>query len=354
MRTEVKVYLALAVLVVVSLIAWWGLRPTGDATLSVSNTLTSEVPDDGLRFAADVQKAVDPAAAQSEMAAAGSGRIGTIEVPAQRPEPTLTSGTIDTLNLLAETPGERATANPDAPAAAPTHKTLDELDASQPAVGGAADAGSTEPGGDQDPWVAGATDPRPPESAAIDSTSTTSELLRPRLDPGLPPPAGAVEVPAVRGGSEGTTQAPAATARATQYEIREGDTFWSISVEHYGDGSMVAAIQAANPGMDERRLLVGKKITLPPKGSWPTRTAPATRDPSARRAASPPGPAASQPAGRAVYVVEQGDTLISIARNVLGDAKRYLEIYELNKEALSSPDNLPVGAELRMPPVQKP
>ena len=50
-----------------------------------------------------------------------------------------------------------------------------------------------------------------------------------------------------------------------------------------------------------------------------------------------------------VYVVREGDTLFDIARAKLGKAARWVEIYELNRELLSSPDLLPIGAELTIP-----
>ena len=52
-------------------------------------------------------------------------------------------------------------------------------------------------------------------------------------------------------------------------------------------------------------------------------------------------------------LVAEGDTLIAIARNVLKDESRYLEIFELNRDKLESPDELIPGTELRLPPLEK-
>ena len=75
----------------------------------------------------------------------------------------------------------------------------------------------------------------------------------------------------------------------------------------------------------------------------------------AARATPPPTRPGSQPgqAGRATYVVERGDSLIKIARNVLHDASRWQEIYELNRDELESPHLLRIGMELRLPPLEK-
>jgi hypothetical protein len=50
------------------------------------------------------------------------------------------------------------------------------------------------------------------------------------------------------------------------------------------------------------------------------------------------------------HVVADGDTLTQLAIRYLGQAERYAEIYQLNREVLASPDLLPIGAVLRIPP----
>jgi nucleoid-associated protein YgaU len=45
-----------------------------------------------------------------------------------------------------------------------------------------------------------------------------------------------------------------------------------------------------------------------------------------------------------------GDTLASLAKRYLGDAARAGEIFEANRDVLPSPDTLPIGAILRIPP----
>ncbi|MBT4692598.1 MAG: LysM peptidoglycan-binding domain-containing protein [Planctomycetaceae bacterium] len=50
-----------------------------------------------------------------------------------------------------------------------------------------------------------------------------------------------------------------------------------------------------------------------------------------------------------VYSLEEGDTLISLAKRFLGDEARKLEIYQLNRDILASPDKLPVGKVVRFP-----
>ena len=65
-------------------------------------------------------------------------------------------------------------------------------------------------------------------------------------------------------------------------------------------------------------------------------------------------PAAAQPTDISdvprTHVVADGDTLSRLAVQYLGRSDRYLEIFELNRPLLSSPDLLPIGASLKIPP----
>jgi nucleoid-associated protein YgaU len=50
------------------------------------------------------------------------------------------------------------------------------------------------------------------------------------------------------------------------------------------------------------------------------------------------------------HVVADGDTLSQLALRYLGRADAYQQIYELNRDVLTNPDLLPIGAVLRIPP----
>jgi hypothetical protein len=49
------------------------------------------------------------------------------------------------------------------------------------------------------------------------------------------------------------------------------------------------------------------------------------------------------------HAVADGDTLSKLAARFLGRADAYLEIFELNRDVLASPDLLPIGAVLKIP-----
>jgi nucleoid-associated protein YgaU len=138
----------------------------------------------------------------------------------------------------------------------------------------------------------------------------------------------------------------------TRYTVEESDTLTYIARQKYGDGKYWTKIRDANPGINPDRLLVGQVLIIPSKEEVTGMTAKA-----GIASGSKPGPAES--AGAKVdaaaerptktYVVASGDSLISIARNVLGDGSRWRQIYALNKDKIKNPDILLEGTELKLP-----
>jgi len=49
------------------------------------------------------------------------------------------------------------------------------------------------------------------------------------------------------------------------------------------------------------------------------------------------------------YTVQAGDTLSKLAKAHLGDAKRYMEIFNINKDVLTNPDLIKVGQKIQLP-----
>jgi nucleoid-associated protein YgaU len=50
------------------------------------------------------------------------------------------------------------------------------------------------------------------------------------------------------------------------------------------------------------------------------------------------------------HKIIDGDTLAAIAQRYLGAEERYLDLFEHNRDVLATPDLLPIGKELRIPP----
>ena len=53
------------------------------------------------------------------------------------------------------------------------------------------------------------------------------------------------------------------------------------------------------------------------------------------------------------YTVKPGDTLSKIAKEHLGDANAYIDIFNANKDQLKDPDKIKPGQVLKMPAVTK-
>ena len=49
------------------------------------------------------------------------------------------------------------------------------------------------------------------------------------------------------------------------------------------------------------------------------------------------------------YVVKSGDTLSKISKEFYGDANKYMDIFNANKDKLSDPDKIKIGQELNIP-----
>ena len=59
--------------------------------------------------------------------------------------------------------------------------------------------------------------------------------------------------------------------------------------------------------------------------------------------------AAPQAAGATTYTVKAGDTLSKIAKELLGSANAYPQIFEANRDQLSDPDKIKPGQVLKIP-----
>jgi nucleoid-associated protein YgaU/DNA-binding SARP family transcriptional activator len=136
---------------------------------------------------------------------------------------------------------------------------------------------------------------------------------------------------------------PAAAAPHRTYEVKEGESLWSIAERELGDGRRFQEIAKLNydvPQPDGRALAnthwihPGWKLRLPPaSGSAPT-----------------------QGQHEGTYTVRPGDTLWDIARDKLGDPARFEEIAAASRPLaqpdgrhLTDPDVIDAGWTLNIP-----
>ena len=202
--------------------------------------------------------------------------------------------------------------------------------------------------------------------------------------PGNLPPAG----PAPAGRPPLANEAQATPIDPVRHRVRSGENFWTISQLYYGSGRYYKALWEANrdrvPEID--KLYVDSTVRIPPPEaldralvdvSGAGESSPASSSTTRRRSvASSRGSSPSSsielalpvgnpndvvrtavtdaepvPAipGRPTYVVQQHETLRSIADRTLGDPYREAEILELNRESIRDPRRLDPGLRLVLP-----
>lgn len=94
----------------------------------------------------------------------------------------------------------------------------------------------------------------------------------------------------------------------------------------------------------------GRFFNTPGHPSTSSSTSPSA--PAPKAAPKPASTPASTPGGS--YRVQSGDTLYKIAQRMLGDGNRWQEIYNLNRNVLSSPNLVYPGQVLKLPGASKP
>ncbi|MFQ5490056.1 MAG: LysM peptidoglycan-binding domain-containing protein [Phycisphaerae bacterium] len=120
------------------------------------------------------------------------------------------------------------------------------------------------------------------------------------------------------------------------HTVQKGDTLAILAEIYYGSQRLTNLLLDANPGLNPKRMMVGTVLNVPPAGS-------VTPAPAKPARSALPG------AGRS-YTVTRGDSFYVIARDRLGDAKRWSELFELNKDLVKGdPKKLRPGQVLRLP-----
>jgi len=131
------------------------------------------------------------------------------------------------------------------------------------------------------------------------------------------------------------------------YQVKAGDTLYKIAARQLGKASRrnVDAIFDANRSTlsSPDQLKVGMKIVIPSM----------TAQETSPRVASTMRSKKSKPARRSPgfrwYQIKKNDRYINIARNELGDAKRWHEIHDLNKRNFPDPDKIRAGVRIKLP-----
>jgi nucleoid-associated protein YgaU len=146
--------------------------------------------------------------------------------------------------------------------------------------------------------------------------------------------------------------------KIVRYAVRSGDTLSRIAMQCYGtrSGAVIEAVFKANRGVLESpdELKVGDELILPPvpgfgdPSSGQTRGERPSDDPDASERASEEDPS-EQPFRW--YQVREKDRYSSIARDQLGDERRWREIYELNRDKFPDANLIRPGVRIKLPVV---
>lgn len=119
-----------------------------------------------------------------------------------------------------------------------------------------------------------------------------------------------------------------------RYRVENGDTLASIAEMFYANEKLGSRILAANTQIkDPEHLVAGTYLTIPIQ----------------EEEASPRGASADAKRTRS-YRVQNNESFYSIAKSVLGDASRFQEIFDLNRDLVKGdPKKLRAGQEIRLP-----
>jgi LysM repeat protein len=181
-------------------------------------------------------------------------------------------------------------------------------------------------------------------AAAMPQDGLTSEVQSP--GPVFMPPSGMIERAVANLGQQRTMATPA-VEQARKYVVCKGDALSSIAVKFYGqaEGNRLVNIERIyNANRNTMRCIdeiqVGQQLIIP-----------ALEGDVSKSSKVPDNRSVSLPAAtkEKYYVVQEGDSLWSIATRKLGDGKRFNEIVRLNSKVIGDKDNVYPGMRLQMP-----
>ncbi|MCG3132346.1 MAG: hypothetical protein FLDDKLPJ_03184 [Phycisphaerae bacterium] len=153
-------------------------------------------------------------------------------------------------------------------------------------------------------------------------------------------------------------------ASAKSHAVAKGETLTQIARAQYGSRwkAGLDAMLKANPDKirDANQITAGVTLVVPAlSAAGPSGKAADAGSPSAKSSLGSGEKGAAGQGGRPSlasakgtvrqHEVRNGETLYSIARTVLGDASRWKEIHEMNKDVLRDPAQVRAGMTLRLP-----
>lgn len=137
---------------------------------------------------------------------------------------------------------------------------------------------------------------------------------------------------------------PAPTSEFKRYTVKKDDYLWKIAEETYGSGYNAYDIAAANNIRDPNIISEGDKLILPTVTPKPATTGEITEEAASTASSSAE---ITSPQNNRLYIVQQGDSLWTIALGAYGDGYVWRKIAAHNK--LTNPDLIYSGDRLNLP-----
>ncbi|MBU0686671.1 MAG: LysM peptidoglycan-binding domain-containing protein [Candidatus Margulisbacteria bacterium] len=128
--------------------------------------------------------------------------------------------------------------------------------------------------------------------------------------------------------------------------IQMADTLLTIAQKYYGDGTKYKALAKYNNISDPGKIYQGQRIKVPPVEQLPT----VVEAPAAVKEApaKPEAPKVEEkPKKETTYIIQSGETLMSIARKFYGDGMKYKALAEYN--GIDDPEAISVGQKILIP-----
>ncbi len=386
MRTDVKLGVVFALMLVLGAGGYFMFRGDGQAPIPLADAATN-TPNAAQKPPLSKPKPGTPAASHltrgngSAKEAAAPAKP-TPSAPIRQPRSTVALGPNGQPATSPPAAGPTPTSPPNRPVVQPsTPRAASSEAATSPTPGGATPAanspGATEraaaPASGTDVGLVAMNDPTKTGTPAADSargsglTPLTSSPSGAGSAPAIPsaanntPSVARPETSASKSAPTGTspTSSPSASERRAgaaadsssaavdTHRVQPGDTLSSLAQTYYGDSKYAKVLADANPELgNPNALRLGTAIKVPAlpadvnaRVAGPSRTdKPATDAPT------------RAPNGKRYYTVKSGDSFYNIAKAQLGNAARWKELLSLNSALVhGDPTSLQPGQKLVLP-----
>ena len=163
--------------------------------------------------------------------------------------------------------------------------------------------------------------------------------------------------------SPAVVQEVAKASKARTHVVKSGEILPIIAKHYYGEEEgnrriVIQKLYEANTRIlkSPDHVRVGQKLTIPSLDELLNTSRGVVKAPSPTKTLLSKFPAIFKRAGKkdigsvSEYVVQEGDSLWSIAKQNLGDGNRYAEIVRLNKGTIKRANDVVIGTRLKIPP----